>query len=1221
MAPSSSSSNADGGDDSVRFEDLTVDDDLPLIDRLVRYCHSPVALQRLVHVKMLAEASELTGYVIWCLFVFVVVRFVAARRWRWWWCWPASLPHSAANPFPTRTTDYSCLPPSCPDPPCPALPCPALSCPLCSHTTTHNHNHNHHSGMATRKVLVPALRPLVNDPESVIRQHVAAQLLAVSVVCMMDPLTCSVQDCLDNPDVSINTPKRYNKEGYDIVTGTVVEYMNALLSDSDLDVRRAAANSLSGLALQLKPEDVPAVCLPVPLRLVYQKPSHPETQRKKKSEADQRLEELRITSANLLAELGGAASEHPALHAESEWVGAQVLPAVLELCDDPSFRVRRSGVQALPRILAACDLELVGDKIMPIFEKLSTDSVHRIRKSAGECLVDMSRALMIMSMNESDPERKQFILKLRRYRLVHIADRLIQDGHKMVRQGMMQFLGPFIASFYPYQFSALHTLLPSKTESDGSNHMGIAAQFFPHASSMVSRLNSSQNAITTAPAPVHNIDQMATEVKDFTKLKRALPLFLQATRMSNLSLSAVVAHRKAHPPDPDDLAAICDRLLDYFAALAIVTTGDENTDAEMRVYCAYSFPAIVLLLGQENWEGPMKTCFFSLLNSNYGADSPSGGGDAEHADPPLPVKRCLASSLHTVAHVLSPSIAAKEILPVFRDYFLKDSDDSVRLNVIRNFPALLKILPPSQRKQPFLEWSEVVRGEELLGALKRSSTNPLVLNWRQRDYLGRSLPELMGLVEPTLIKEHLWPILQTLLTDGVSTVREDAMWAVPALLQAYCPANLKGVDRDFSTRECKHIVTWLQETILRVGVIDTSNTSKNNNHHKSDKEHRSSSNSNSNNTSNNAPVKSANFSDRQLYCRICATVGVALRFSEGYEEEEEGDDDDKDPVSVLSIKFKSLLASSKGSDTVHGPYERLTAAEQKHLTRILMDDLLDPALAMKEDRISNVRVTLMRALQLMPPDVQQSAKCKRVLKNLVEEVETWESFGPEPQVQESGSRSPSSSGGSPGKKGKTAKSIMRGTAAGPVDVDEVSLTPQSSRDEDDDNDDSPSRGHPPQGWRTVVFDEGPIGMQLEPTAHDRGCRVFDFLDAGPDQPSPARMSGKINVGDVIVSVNGTILESYDDTISLLKAGGRREIVFRPGTDDDAYEGYISDDAGGSSDDDDDDRERKKKEKKVKKEKKAKKEKKTKKDDKKKEKKDTKKKKDGKSGNASSDDDD
>lgn len=49
-------------DSSVRFEDLTVDDDLPIIDRVVRYARSSIALQRLVHVKMLAETSELAGY-------------------------------------------------------------------------------------------------------------------------------------------------------------------------------------------------------------------------------------------------------------------------------------------------------------------------------------------------------------------------------------------------------------------------------------------------------------------------------------------------------------------------------------------------------------------------------------------------------------------------------------------------------------------------------------------------------------------------------------------------------------------------------------------------------------------------------------------------------------------------------------------------------------------------------------------------------------------------------------------------------------------------------------------------------------------------------------------------------------------------------------------------------------------------------------------------------
>lgn len=59
-------SEAAGGD-PVRFEDLTVDDDMPILDRVVMYCQSQVALQRLVHVKMLAETASLAGYVRYCI--------------------------------------------------------------------------------------------------------------------------------------------------------------------------------------------------------------------------------------------------------------------------------------------------------------------------------------------------------------------------------------------------------------------------------------------------------------------------------------------------------------------------------------------------------------------------------------------------------------------------------------------------------------------------------------------------------------------------------------------------------------------------------------------------------------------------------------------------------------------------------------------------------------------------------------------------------------------------------------------------------------------------------------------------------------------------------------------------------------------------------------------------------------------------------------------------
>ena len=44
-----------------RFEDLTIDDDLPRLPRLQRYVRSSIALQRLVHVRMLGEVALQIG--------------------------------------------------------------------------------------------------------------------------------------------------------------------------------------------------------------------------------------------------------------------------------------------------------------------------------------------------------------------------------------------------------------------------------------------------------------------------------------------------------------------------------------------------------------------------------------------------------------------------------------------------------------------------------------------------------------------------------------------------------------------------------------------------------------------------------------------------------------------------------------------------------------------------------------------------------------------------------------------------------------------------------------------------------------------------------------------------------------------------------------------------------------------------------------------------------
>ena len=969
----------------------------------------------------------------------------------------------------------------------------------------------------------------MEDAESIIRQHLSSQIVPLSIVAMVVPDGWKVQELMDKP----HTPKQYDAKGYKMVTTTILQHIRRLLEDPDVDVRRAAAEALSGLALQLPSKDVPDTCLAIPLQLASNKGSNS----KKKSEADQQAEELRITAANLLADLGGAVAEQP--HPPS-WVTTHILPTVLVLGRDTSFRVRRASAQALPRILAGCQPSKVREDLLPAFDRLSRDELYRVRKSTGECLVDMSRSLVLLA------EQDASLLALRRDFLIPIADRLIQDSHKMVRQGMMQFLGPFMASFYPFQNSPLISILPSTSESDGSNHMGIVAQFFPHATSMVSRLNSSQNGPMTSPTPVNPfVDEILTRsYSEMDKLQQELPLFVQAARMSALSLAAVATHRNENLPDPDDVQAIIRSLLDYFAALAIVSTGDESTDAEMRVYCAYSFPAIVLLMGPEYWEGAMKTCFFTLLNPNFSKDNE----DEEGTDPPLPVKRCLASSLHTVAHILGPELAASDVLPVVKDYFLMDSDESVRLNVIRNFPALLRVLPDSERREPFLLWSQVVQGEEFLGAKKRSATNPLVLNWRQRDYVARSILDLLTLVDPKLIHDHVWPILKELLKDSVNSVRDDAMWSLPMLLRAYCPENVQKWPyledaRQFSTLACAEVLDWVKENILKIGASEKAR-------------------------------KTVNFMERQLFCRFCAATGLAIRVSEKLA----SGDEKKDPVSLLGDKVKSLFfkAERKDADPTAGPYQRLSPGETKFLKRLLKNELLPAALEMKEDRISNVRIALLKMLMVMPIDIQESSTVKSVVKELREEMETWENFTAEDLAIPSAPSSPTTSPRQRKKQSVAVKAkSLRSPDSGPVDMD---ITPDNSDSEEGAS--TPGRsprtastdGGSPRSprrrrvdsseYQTVVFKDGPIGMQLEPTKEDRGCRVYGFLDASEYEPSPARASGKINLGDVIVSVNGQVLATYDDTIACLKSGGDREVVFRPATSDDEYEDeYLSGESG------------------------------------------------------------
>ena len=78
---------------------------------------------------------------------------------------------------------------------------------------------------------------------------------------------------------------------------------------------------------------------------------------------------------------------------------------------------------------------------------------------------------------------------------------------------------------------------------------------------------------------------------------------------------------------------------------------------------------VILLFSSSNWEKDgLKRCFLDLIGRNVkeesptnaavGADSPPNPMDDDAQQPLLPVKQCLASSIHAVAHMRDPNVAS-----------------------------------------------------------------------------------------------------------------------------------------------------------------------------------------------------------------------------------------------------------------------------------------------------------------------------------------------------------------------------------------------------------------------------------------------------------------------------------------------------------------------------------------------------------------------------------
>lgn len=185
--------------------------------------------------------------------------------------------------------------------------------------------------------------------------------------------------------------------------------------------------------------------------------------------------------------------------------------------------------------------------------------------------------------------------------------------------------------------------------------------------------------------------------------------------------------------------------------------------AEIPHHCAFSFPAVTLTLGKENWHY-LKKAYQSLSSAKH-----------------WKVRRTLASSIHEIAMILGEELTATDLVPIY-DGFIKDLDE-VRIGVLKHLATFLQILKPADRCQYLPRLSDFLATDN-------------EWNWRFREELAKQLLDIVTLFSLNDVAQSIAPLSLQLLVDKVAAVRNVALELVKKLdFCAYCTLSNYATDK------------------------------------------------------------------------------------------------------------------------------------------------------------------------------------------------------------------------------------------------------------------------------------------------------------------------------------------------------------------------------------------------------------------------------------------
>lgn len=169
----------------------------------------------------------------------------------------------------------------------------------------------------------------------------------------------------------------------------------------------------------------------------------------------------------------------------------------------------------------------------------------------------------------------------------------------------------------------------------------------------------------------------------------------------------------------------------------------EYNEGDMVEYCAFNFPAVVLIVGKDKW--PMlENAYVALVK-----------------DVQWKVRRSLAYSLHEIASVVGTEITERTLIQAF-ELFLKDLDE-VKIGVVSHLAQFIEVLSESMR----------IKYLQTICHLPEETDS-----WRIRSEIARQLGAISMLFSPEVVRTNLLGLVYSLFSDPFAEVRKTALASV-----------------------------------------------------------------------------------------------------------------------------------------------------------------------------------------------------------------------------------------------------------------------------------------------------------------------------------------------------------------------------------------------------------------------------------------------------------